>query len=123
MPFHGQRDTEISYKVIQGDRPVMPANAREVGISDGLWQLLVKCWNTNYINRPQIDEILQHLSQEPELESIFPPSNIPRTPSCETIFVSATQKYGAGSRYRTSMLAYLLIHSRYFRYGQYPYAI
>ena len=122
MPFHGQRDTEISYKVVHGDRPVMPANAGEVGISDGLWQLLVRCWNSNYTERPQIDEILQRLSQEPKLESIFPPSNISRAPSCETTFFSATWKHGTGLQYRTGMLAYLLVHSRCVRYGQYPRA-
>ena len=117
MPFHGQRDTEISYKVIHGDRPVKPTDAGEVGISDVLWQLLVKCWNHDYTKRPQIDEILQHLSQEPTLGSTFPPSNLPGGPSYETISVSATQKYGIGSRYQIDMLACLITHSRNICYG------
>ena len=97
VPFHSVRDTEVVYKVIQGERPTIPVNASEVGISEDLWQLLVKCWNHNYPKRPQISEILQHLSQNPALEVIFPPSNLPRAPSCESIFVSATQKYGNSS--------------------------
>ena len=111
MPYRGHRDAEISYKVIQGDRPVMPANARELGLSEGLWQLILKCWNPNYPKRPQIDEILQHLFQEPALELILPPSNFPRAPSCESILESATQKYGIGSWNQTGMLACLLVHS------------
>ena len=97
MPFHTVRDTEVVYKVIQGERPTIPANASEIGISEGLWELLVKCWNHNYTKRPQINEIFQHLSQEPALALIFSPSNLPRAPSCESIFVSATQRYGNNS--------------------------
>jgi len=100
MPFHTLRDTEISYKVIQGDRPAMPTNASELGISDGLWQLLVRCWNVDYTKRPQINEILQRLSQEPDLGRIFPPLKPPPAPicDCESVFESGTQKYGNGSR-------------------------
>ena len=97
MPFHNVRDTEVVYKVIQGDRPLIPDNAGEIGISEGLWRLLAKCWNSNCTGRPQINEILQQLSQEPALGLIFPPSNLPRTPSSESVFVSATQKYGNSS--------------------------
>jgi hypothetical protein len=105
MPFHNVRDTEVVYKVIQGERPVIPANASEVGISEGLWQLLVKCWNHSCTERPEINEILQHLSQEPALGLIFPHLNLPLAPSCESIFVSATQKYG-------NSLCFVLVSSR-----------
>jgi len=97
MPFHSVRDTEVVYKVIQGERPTIPANASEVGISEDLWQLLVKCWNHKYPERPKINEILLHLSRDPALGLIFPPSKLPRAPSCESMFVSATQKYGNSS--------------------------
>ena len=97
MPFHSVRDTEVVYKVIQGERPTIPVNASELGISEDLWQLLVKCWNHNYPERPKINEILRHLSRDPALGLIFPPSNLPRAPSCESMFVSATQKYGNNS--------------------------
>ena len=96
MPFHNVRDTEVVYKVIQGERPTIPANASEIGISEGLWQLLVRCWNHNYTGRPQINEIFQHLSQDPALGLIFSPSNLPRAAS-ESVFVSATQRYGNSS--------------------------
>ena len=96
-PFHDVRDTEVVWKVIQGERPEIPTNASDVGISEGLWQLLVKCWNHNYTKRPHINEILQHLPQEPAMRLIFPPSNLPQEPNCESVFVSATQKYGNSS--------------------------
>jgi hypothetical protein len=110
VPFHNVRDTEIVYKVIQGERPVIPANASEVGISEGLWRLLAKCWNDNYTSRPLINEILQHLSQEPALGLIFPHSNLPQAPSCESVFVSTTQNYGDSSCFvLVSSRAYLSI--------------
>ena len=96
VPFHSLRDTEIWCKVIQGERPAMPTNASELGISDGLWQLLVRCWNRNYFKRPQINEVLRHLCQDLALGLLFPPSpsNVPRAPSCESVFDSGTQRYG-----------------------------
>ena len=87
MPFHSVRDTEVVYKVIQGERPTIPANASEVGISEDLWKLLVKCWNHDYLERPKINEILGHLSRDPALGLIFLPPNLPRAPSCESMFV------------------------------------
>jgi len=97
MPFHSLRDAEISYKVIQGERPAMPTNASGSGISDRLWGLLAKCWNEDPSKRPRIDEILQHLSQEPALRLTFPPSKFPLTPSLESVYESGTHKYGNGS--------------------------
>ena len=81
VPFHSLWDTEISYKVIQGERPVMPTKASESGIPDGLWQLLLKRWNHNYSKHPQINEVLRHLSQAPALGLFFPPPNVPRAPA------------------------------------------
>lgn len=100
-PFHGLRDTDTLYAVVQGERPAIPANARELGISDGLWQLLTKCWNADYSGRPRIDEIHQHLSQEPALELISPPSKISRAPSYESVCESGTQKYGNVSGFKS----------------------
>jgi hypothetical protein len=94
-PFHPLRDAEISYKVILGERPVMPSNAKDLGISDELWQLLFRCWYTNYTKRPSINEILRHLYNDPARALVFPPSQIPPASSCESV-VPNTQKYGNG---------------------------
>ncbi|KAF9647564.1 kinase-like protein [Thelephora ganbajun] len=99
MPFHTLRDTEISYKVIRGDRPEMPTDAKDSGISEGLWQLLARCWNAKCTQRPLIDEILRHFCHDPARGLIFPPSRIPQAPSCESVFESGTQKYGNGPRF------------------------
>lgn len=96
MPFRMLRETEISYKVIQGERPTMPNNARDLGISDGLWQLLARCWNADWTKRPQINDIFQHLCQDPARGLTFPPSGSLQTPSYESILESGTHKYGNG---------------------------
>ena len=94
MPFHSLQGPEIAYIVIRGDRPAMPANAGDIGISDALWQLLIECWNPNYNKRPDVKRVLRHLSQEPALELVFPPSNVPQVPSWEGVSASNTQQFG-----------------------------
>lgn len=98
-PFHPLRDVEISYKVLHGDRPAKPTNASDLGISAGLWQLLVRCWNADDTRRPRVNEIFEHLCQEPARWSIFPPSRLPRPPSSENISMSATHKHGNSQRF------------------------
>lgn len=97
MPFHSLQGSEIAFRVIRGDRPAMPANANNIGISNALWELLIECWNPNYNRRPEIKRVLQHLSQEPALELIFPPSNIPQAHNCESVSASNTRDFGDAS--------------------------
>lgn len=97
IPFQSLRDTEISYRVIGGDRPVMPTDPEGSGISGELWQLLSKCWHAQSEERPPIAEILQYLSQDTERGLVFPPSNIPRASDCESALQSGTHQYGNGS--------------------------
>ena len=94
MPFHSLRDTEISYKVIRGDRPVFPANAEGLGITDELRGLLSRCWLAECTNRPRIDEILHDLSENPAREITFPPSKISRVPNDESFSEPEKQKPG-----------------------------
>ena len=93
MPFHTLRDPEIAYKVIQGERPPMPANHKALGISDELWELLSRCWHADATQRPPINEMFQHLCNDPAQELIFPPSPTHLPPNHESA-VSNTQKYG-----------------------------
>lgn len=98
VPFHALRDTEISRKAIQGDHPAMPSNASAVGISGGLWGLLVRCWDTDWTKRPRINEVLQLLSQEDALGVIFPHSKLPQPPGCESVMETRTHRSGATGR-------------------------
>ena len=93
--------------VIQGVRPKMPSNASALGISDGLWRLLVRCWDADRTKRPPINEVLQHLSQEDVLRVVFPPSKLPQALSCDSVLESMTHRYGSSSYFSvTSSCAY-----------------
>ena len=110
MPFHSLKDTEISYRVIQGDRPTIPS---VLNISDRLRGLLPRCWDAVYTKRPEIKEILRQLGQEETRGLVFPPANpakLPQPPSCETVMESETHKYGATGCFRL-VYSYLPAHS------------
>ena len=93
-PFHPLRDTEIAFKVLQGHRPTKPINASDVGISEGLWSFLARCWNINDAKRPRVNEIYEQLCKEPARGWNFPPSKFVRAPSRESILVSGTHHHG-----------------------------
>ena len=94
VPFHTLRDTEISYKVIRGDRPVLPTNAEGLGITNELRGLLNRCWLAECTERPRVDEILHDLSESPARGITFPPSRISRVPNDESFFEPEKQKPG-----------------------------
>ena len=101
VPFYPLRGTEVTFKVLQGDRPAKPTNAIDLGISDGLWQLLVGCWNADDHKRPQIKEIVQYLSHEPARGRNYPPSGLSHAHSSyESIPMSATHNHGNGPRFK-----------------------
>ncbi|KAF9647912.1 kinase-like protein [Thelephora ganbajun] len=77
MPFHTIWSAGIANKVIQGDHTAMSSDANDLGISGGLWKLLIRCWDTVYTERPQIKEVLQHLCQDPARGLTLPPSRLP----------------------------------------------
>ena len=109
-PFHPLRDAEISFKVLQGDRPLKPANASDSGISDGLWQLLARCWNADDSKRPQINEIFQHLCHEPARGWDYPPSGLSRAQIYESIPMSGTHEHGSSPPFKLACWrAYSLI--------------
>ncbi|KAF9792050.1 kinase-like domain-containing protein [Thelephora terrestris] len=93
IPFRKLQHTEISYKVIQGERPKMPEDAQTMGISQDLWDLLGRCWLADSTQRPRIEVVFQHLSNDPARGTIFPPWKIHPSPSEESLPESGTQKY------------------------------
>ncbi|KAF9789223.1 hypothetical protein BJ322DRAFT_1017929 [Thelephora terrestris] len=42
-----------------GTRPEKPANAKDVGISNALWELMQVCWHRKIEERPQIQEVVE----------------------------------------------------------------
>ena len=42
-----------------GARPEEPPNAKEIGISNALWELIQMCWDGKVEGRPQIQEVVE----------------------------------------------------------------
>jgi hypothetical protein len=58
-PYRKVKSRELSYHVSLGLRPEKPANAKKIGISDPLWQLIQRCWDGERTRRPQIQKVLK----------------------------------------------------------------
>ena len=56
VPFHGMATPTVFVRVLEGERP-----PRGMRFTDGLWEMLEKCWMTEPHSRPSIDEVLGHL--------------------------------------------------------------
>jgi hypothetical protein len=59
LPFREHKQKELVYYVPRGTRPEKPANAKDLGISDPLWELIQKCWDGEITRRPQIQEVVK----------------------------------------------------------------
>lgn len=57
-PFGGLPVSEVVSKVLEGERPLRPANALELGLSDEVWKLLEDCWQTDRTLRPPVKGVL-----------------------------------------------------------------
>jgi len=59
--------------IIQGERPPRPAHS---DLTDGLWEVMQRCWDQDRYNRPPILEVSQALHSivpSPTLQWLFPP--------------------------------------------------
>jgi hypothetical protein len=63
LPFRHYRDQELAYYVTLGARPELPANAKDIGISDSLWELMQKCWDGKITQRPRIKEVVKGVGE------------------------------------------------------------
>lgn len=55
MPFG---ELEAVFKVLEGETPLKPMDALEVGLSDDVWKLLEDCWQTERTLRPPVKDVL-----------------------------------------------------------------
>jgi len=58
-PFSQMREAWIIHAVISGERPTKPENARQIGMSDTVWDLLGECWREDRTERPNISGVLR----------------------------------------------------------------
>jgi serine/threonine protein kinase len=58
-PFFPKRETEIILEVISGGRPKKPENVKEIGMTEGLWDLITDCWREDRTKRPGISKVVR----------------------------------------------------------------
>ena len=59
-PFGGSKsDTLVSLWITQGKRPQRPMDDQGVGFSDGVWDIVQRCWTQNPGERPIIDDVVK----------------------------------------------------------------
>ena len=58
-PFMSLREHIIMRKVLEGERPGMPEGADGVWFTDGLWEMVNRCWATQPKSRPSAEAILE----------------------------------------------------------------
>ena len=63
-PFTGRGKSELACKVVlEGERPQKPRDSERLGFTDGVWEVLQRCWEKEPSARPLIDDISDCLKQ------------------------------------------------------------
>lgn len=63
-PFHESRlDAQVINKVLTGKRPPRLNDAKALGMSDEVWQVMERCWREDRRKRPRISSALQDLKR------------------------------------------------------------
>jgi len=58
VPFAPHNDTDISPKIMDGERPKRPKGREGVRFTDDLWRMLGDCWRPQPNERPSLDTVL-----------------------------------------------------------------
>ena len=53
----------IVVEIAKGSRPKKPENAANLGITDGLWGIIERCWSADKNARPTLETILSFLRE------------------------------------------------------------
>jgi len=56
LPFHDYTNLTVFVKVLEGERP-----SRQSGFTDGLWEMMERCWTSQAAARPRIEDVLHRL--------------------------------------------------------------
>ena len=62
-PFNEFAAPVIISKIISGERPVRPQEAQELGLTDSMWDMTVRCWHQDPAQRPTMTEVVGFLRE------------------------------------------------------------
>lgn len=80
-PFDGRQPAMVAECIRSGERPKMPGNAREVGLTGEMWKLLESCWQQDPKRRPTMEEVVRRW------EAFIEPSGDDNDTKCVKILV------------------------------------
>ncbi|KAF9644872.1 kinase-like protein [Thelephora ganbajun] len=81
-PFPGCKDPVVIRKVMDGERPERPQAIQGTWFTDGLWEMLERCWEPRPDDRPSLKTIFQSL--EGVARPLLPPSPTTTNEDTET---------------------------------------
>ena len=64
-PFSKLTAPVITSKILAGKRPARPGKARELGLTDWVWDITVRCWRQDPAQRPTMREVVRLLREWP----------------------------------------------------------
>jgi len=57
-PFSELAAPVIASRIMDGGRPARPQEARELGLTDSVWDMAVRCWHQDSVQRPTMTEVV-----------------------------------------------------------------
>ena len=62
-PFSEFKIPDIISKIMSGERPARPQEAKELGLTDSVWDMTVRCWHKDPAQRPRMTEVIELLRE------------------------------------------------------------
>ena len=62
-PFRGFTTPDIISKIMDGERPARPQEGQELGLTDSVWEMTVRCWHQDPAQRPTMTEVVELLRE------------------------------------------------------------
>ena len=73
VPFSRYNKYATVAKVLRGERPERPKGAEGKWFTDDVWGILGGCWEPKPWDRPDIEDVLQHLEEASTFWTPLPP--------------------------------------------------
>jgi len=62
-PFSDFSKPVIVLKITDGERPTRPREAHELGLTDSVWNMTLRCWGQHPVHRPTVTEVVEFLRE------------------------------------------------------------
>ena len=57
-PFSGFTGPTIILKITNGERPTRPMGVHDLGLTDSVWDMTLRCWAQYPAHRPTVTEVV-----------------------------------------------------------------